>query len=621
MKKIYFGIVACLIITLNLQAQQWGYYTLIAPQTTSAYLVDTDGAVKKTYTFSASTGYSAYMLPGGTIVRSVSSGGSGGGGSTGMVQKVDSSNNVLWSYTNSGMHHDICPMPNGNVLLIVSESKTATDVTTAGCSYSGALTSETILEIQPSGTSGGTIVWQWKLWDHLCQSTNYAKTTTYVSNTADHPELFNINYNTTQSDFFHLNGIDYNPYRDEIVFSSHYQNQIFVIDHSTTTAQAATHTGGNSGKGGDFLYRWGNPASYGATGTTNFSTVHDAHWVPQDVTTFGNYIGAFNNQGGTGSKSAADLVIPPYNGDTLFSWGANGVYTPATYSWRYQSTSSCSNMGNNEQLPNGNTLMCVAGVSVMEVTSAGKTLWTYTTNKPPQAHRYSQCYYLGKQPTKPTITASGTTLTCSTTGNSYQWFYNAYMVSGATGQTYTTTVTGIYQVQVRNANFCNSNISNKFAYTYSAGTTVNQSITLSAGWNLISLYVQPTTNTVASVFGTNISNVKEIKTQDAFWNSSNATALNSLKTINAATGYLVYCNTGFTLSITGTKTTSTFPTSFTTGWNLVGVPSSTALSISTTVSSTAVSAIKNFVGFWISGGTTNSLSTLDPGKAYFVKGN
>jgi hypothetical protein len=35
--------------------------------------------------------------------------------------------------------------------------------------------SEQILEIKPSGISGGTIVWEWHLWDHLVQDYDASK--------------------------------------------------------------------------------------------------------------------------------------------------------------------------------------------------------------------------------------------------------------------------------------------------------------------------------------------------------------------------------------------------------------------------------------------------------------
>jgi hypothetical protein len=69
----------------------------------------------------------------------------------------------------------------------------------------------------------------------------------------------NLNYgaSATQTDWIHLNSIDYNSVLDQILLSSHAISEVWIIDHSTSTAQAASHTGGNSGKGGDIIYRWG----------------------------------------------------------------------------------------------------------------------------------------------------------------------------------------------------------------------------------------------------------------------------------------------------------------------------------------------------------------------------
>jgi hypothetical protein len=65
-----------------------------------------------------------------------------------------------------------------------------------------------------------------------------------------------------------MNSIDYNPDLDQIALSVKGNSEAWIIDHGTTTAQAAGHTGGRRGQGGDLLYRWGNPLTYRA-GTAN----------------------------------------------------------------------------------------------------------------------------------------------------------------------------------------------------------------------------------------------------------------------------------------------------------------------------------------------------------------
>lgn len=101
-----------------------------------------------------------------------------------------------------------------------------------------------------NGSYNREVVWEWKVWDHILQDKDTAKAN-YQSSIINHPELLNVNYKIIK-DWIHMNGIDYNPMLDQIAVSSHNLNEWYVIDHSTNIAEAASHTGGNSGKGGDF---------------------------------------------------------------------------------------------------------------------------------------------------------------------------------------------------------------------------------------------------------------------------------------------------------------------------------------------------------------------------------
>jgi hypothetical protein len=145
-----------------------------------------------------------------------------------------------------------------------------------------------------------------------------------------------------------------------------------------------------------------------------------------------------------------------------------------------------------------------------------------------------------------------------------------------------------------------------------------QSIILNQGWNLISTNVHPTDSSINTLFKG--LNVQEIKTMDAFWRKGQNTVLNKLTTIEAGKGYLVKMNIAGTLQVIGTPSVETLQSmSLRIGWNLVGCPYQTATALSGIFNNTNSKTVKNFDGFWISGGTTNSIQNLNPGKGYFVK--
>ncbi|HLG35162.1 MAG TPA: aryl-sulfate sulfotransferase [Bacteroidia bacterium] len=464
-----FIISAALFAATSLSAQQWGHYTLYGVMGNSNnYLIDTNNTVYHTWALGANyrTGYSSYLIPGGTLVKSVQRAGNSfsGGPITGQVIKADWNGNIIWDYVYSTTqyctHHDICPMPNGNVLLIAYERKTAAEVAAAGCTtFSGEMWPDKIVEVQPTGLNTGTVVWEWHAWDHLVQSVN-SSLANYQTSIVNHPELLNINYSAAK-DWMHMNGVDYNPMLDQITFSCHNLHEIYVIDHSTTTAEAASHSGGNSGKGGDILYRWGKPSAYNVTpSTTIINVVHDAHWIKEGSPNAGRLV-CFNNRGVSNTQSAVDQVSSPVNG-YVYAIVPGQAFQPTSYTQRHACNGYSSNMGGSQQLPNGNMLVCVATAgSLYEIDSAGNTIWSFNTGgSNAKAFRYDDCYVNNTAPAIPTITETSGTLDASS-ATTYQWYINGQPIPGATNQSCTPAADGIYVVRITDANGC--------VFRYSAG--------------------------------------------------------------------------------------------------------------------------------------------------------
>ena len=196
-------------------------YVLFAPiQSTTTYLIDTCGKQVKTWPSTYRPGQSCYILPDGMLLRTGNTNNTtfNAGGKGGIIQKIDWNGNVTWSYTISSttecQHHDIKALPNGNVLAIVWESKTNTEAIEKGRNPSlttATVWTEKIIEIQPVGATGGNVVWEWHLWDHLVQDFDNTKLNFGV--VASNPELFDINFNASAgangTDWIHINAIDY----------------------------------------------------------------------------------------------------------------------------------------------------------------------------------------------------------------------------------------------------------------------------------------------------------------------------------------------------------------------------------------------------------------------------
>jgi hypothetical protein len=313
----------------------------------------------------------AYLLEDGNLLRSTRLPDPNGGG--GGFQVLDWEGNVVWEYTYGPQHHDIEPMPSGNVLLITNhtiENSAALDAGADPSLHTGDVVSLTILEI--ANTNGtGEIVWQWNAWDHIVQEFDQGKPNYGVI--AEHPEFINLNYvPNTNNKWIHPNSIDYNEGFNQIMISARSYNELWIIDHSP-------------GSDGNLLYRWGNPAAYnlGDEDDQFLYGQHDARWIEPGLPGEGN-ITAFNNglNRPDSAYSSIDEISPPIDVVGNYSRTTGTAYGPNSLTWSYIAAEPTdmysSKFSGAHRLPNGNTLICNGvGGELIEVTSTGEIVWKY----------------------------------------------------------------------------------------------------------------------------------------------------------------------------------------------------------------------------------------------------
>jgi hypothetical protein len=372
-----------------------------------------------------------------------------GAGQGGRVQEFDWDSGLVWDFKFHDerriSHHDICRLPSGNVLLIVWEIKTGAEAVAAGRkpgTIGGPYLVDSLVEVKPTGKTTGEVVWEWHLWDHLIQDADPSKAN--YGDVAKHPELIDVNFGEGEirfpgpppgppgrdvakedepkkdaaqdaaakkkdmdrlksigyvgnpaargnmgilPDWTHVNSVAYDAELDQIMISVRSFGELWVIDHGATTAEARGHTGGKRGRGGDLLYRWGNPASYraGTNADRRLFGQHDAQWIPKGYPG-GGHVLVFNNGGGRpdGNYSSVDEIAVPVDSRGNYVRAPGKAFGPSELAWSYTAPKKdelfAFIMSGANRLPNGDTLVCdsISG-TIFEVTPAGETVWKYVT--------------------------------------------------------------------------------------------------------------------------------------------------------------------------------------------------------------------------------------------------
>ena len=374
-------------------------YNLVFPHNQSTvYLINNCGEIVHTWSDSTNwrPGNTVYLTKEGKLIKCKRDANvtqdkiwAGGGGA--IVEIRDWNNNLEWSFmindSLNRLHHDIAPMPNGNILMIMWNKKNKVDLIAAGrdsiLHNEEFLLSETVIEVDPKLNK---IVWRWDLWDHLIQDNDPSKPKYGIVKDNPHKINFNYQYRKNEGSWFHLNSIDYNQELDQIILSSPVWDEMWIIDHTTTTVQAAGSTGGFANKGGDLIFRWGNSRTYNKSEVFSQTLFfqHDVQWVNDFIRNdhpLKGSILAFNNQTAI-DYSSVNFILPPWD---MYEWNytkTNGAWGPLSYKKTVthpQKTKLFSPRQSSVQLLPNDNMLIFSGMQgyAFEVTPDEKVVWEY----------------------------------------------------------------------------------------------------------------------------------------------------------------------------------------------------------------------------------------------------
>jgi len=380
--------------TFNSNGASEGYTLFTA--FTETYLINNCGEIINQWSSEFPPGNAVHLLKDGSILRAgrtetqdIAFGGQGG-----VIEIFDWDGNLTWQYFYDTpmmrQHHDVFPMPNGNILILAVTRLSNSEAIQLGRNPAllteSDLYNEQIIEVTPIGTNNAQIVWEWNVQDHVVQ--DYDVTKDNFGTISLSPEKLNINFlngGIGASNWLHFNSIHFNPVLDQIVISSRNLSEIYIIDHSTTTTQAASNTGGTYGKGGDLLYRWGNPQAYNQ-GNELDRKLYGQHspYVIEPGLVDENKIMLYNNgRDREGQFSEVFTLNPETDSPGVYTYQTNTAYGPAQPDDIYGSSTGpqmfySSTLSSSQRLPNGNTLICEGGSGrFFEITENKNIVWEY----------------------------------------------------------------------------------------------------------------------------------------------------------------------------------------------------------------------------------------------------
>ncbi len=216
----------------------------------------------------------------------------------------------------------------------------------------------------------GEVVWRWRARDHLIQNVS-AELPDFAEPGAS-PGRIDVNAGQMGvTDWTHLNGIDHDPDTDLLVVSAHGLDELWVIDHGTSTEEAA-------GPAGDLLYRWGRPANWGGDGQPELYGQHDPTWLP------GGRLMVFDNGMGRpqGAYSRVVQIEVPFEDGLPAAQTPDDAPLLPEWIWTAPIPSDlfAPLISGAQRLPGGNTLITEGPAGrLFEIDADGELVWEYVS--------------------------------------------------------------------------------------------------------------------------------------------------------------------------------------------------------------------------------------------------